>query len=476
MKVLYCASEAVPFAASGGLGDVAGSLPKALCDEGIEVRVVLPLYSQTKEKYGEKLDYITNFNVQLGWRTQYCGVFQLDKDGVIYYFLDNEYYFKRNGLYGHFDDGERFAFFSKAILEMLINIDFCPDIIHTNDWQTALVNLYINVYYRQLPKFYNTKTVFTIHNIQYQGQYGMDINDSILGIPNNYAHQLEYQGCANFMKAAIETADKVTTVSPTYAKEILDPWFSHGLDALLRERQHKLWGILNGIDYVNYNPADDKNIVANFTSGKLKAGKAACKAELRDIYGLDEGDAPIAAVVSRLVEHKGFDLVRNVAEGLVNEGYQLVVLGTGEAQYEDFFSYLAYKYPGKVGVKLAFNPVLARKIYAGSDMFIMPSKSEPCGLSQMIALRYGTVPIVRETGGLKDSVHDSQDGSGNGFTFANYNSGELYDCCMRAYKGYQDKKGWLKLVKRAMKTDCSWKVSAKEYIRMYDNTIKLWHI
>ena len=474
MKVLFCSSEAVPFAASGGLGDVAGSLPTALCEEGVEVRVVMPLYAQTKEKYAEQLEYVTNFNVLLGWRSQYCGLFKLVKDGVVYYFLDNEYYFKRNGLYGHYDDGERFAFFSKAILEMLVNIDFEPDIIHTNDWQTALVNLYINVFYRHMPKFYNIKTVFTIHNIAYQGQYGLDINDAVLGIPREYLHQLEYENCANFMKAAIETADKVTTVSPTYAQEILDPWFSHGLDPLLRERQHKLWGILNGIDYAGYNPKEDKLIVQNFHADAFIKGKAACKAELREIFGLETNDKPIAAVVSRLVEHKGFDLVKNVAEGLVHEGYQLVVLGTGEAQYEDFFSYMAYKYPGQVGVKLAFIPALARKIYAGSDMFIMPSKSEPCGLSQMIALRYGTVPIVRETGGLKDSVHDSQDGFGNGFTFANYNSHELYECCMRAYMGYQNKDGWKQLVKRAMKSDCSWKVSAKEYIRMYENCLQLW--
>ena len=474
MKVLYCASEAVPFAASGGLGDVAGSLPSALYNEGVEVRVVLPLYAQTKEKYADQLEYMTNFNVLLGWRTQYCGLFKMEKDGVVYYFLDNEYYFKRNGLYGHFDDGERFAFFSKAILEMLVNIDFEPDIIHTNDWQTALVNLYINVFYRHMPKFYNIKTVFTIHNIQYQGQYGLDINDAVLGIPQNYLHQLEYENCANFMKAAIENADKVTTVSPTYAQEILDPWFSHGLDPLLRERQGKLWGILNGIDYVGYNPKEDKLIVQNFHADAFIKGKAACKADLREIFGLETNDKPIAAVVSRLVEHKGFDLVRNVAEQLVHDGYQLVVLGTGEAQYEDFFSYMAYKYPGQVGVKLAFIPALARKIYAGSDMFIMPSKSEPCGLSQMIALRYGTVPIVRETGGLKDSVHDSQDGVGNGFTFANYDSRELYECCMRAYNGYQDKDGWKQLVKRAMKSDCSWRVSAKEYIKMYENCLQLW--
>ena len=474
MKVLYCSSEAVPFAASGGLGDVAGSLPAALCEEGVEVRVVMPLYGQTKEKYADQLEYVTNFNVLLGWRTQYCGVFKLEQNGVVYYFLDNEYYFKRKGLYGHYDDGERFAFFSKAILELLVNIDFEPDIIHTNDWQTALVNLYINVFYRHMPKFYNIKTVFTIHNIAYQGQYGLDINDAVLGIPHEYVNQLEYENCANFMKAAIENADKVTTVSPTYAQEILDPWFSHGLDPLLRERQGKLWGILNGIDYVGYNPKEDKLIVQNYHADAFIKGKAACKADLREIFGLETNDKPIAAVVSRLVEHKGFDLVKNVAEQLVHDGYQLVVLGTGEAQYEDFFSYMAYKYPGQVGVKLAFIPALARKIYAGSDIFIMPSKSEPCGLSQMIALRYGTVPIVRETGGLKDSVHDSADGVGNGFTFANYDSRELYDCCMRALAGYQDRDGWRQLVKRAMKSDCSWKVSAKEYIRMYENCLQLW--
>ena len=474
MKVLYCSSEAVPFAASGGLGDVAGSLPKALYDEGVEVRVVMPLYGQIKEKYGNQLEFLKSFDVNLGWRNQYCGVFTLTKDGVVYYFIDNEYYFKRHGLYGHFDDGERFAYFSKAILEMLVNIDFTPDIIHANDWQTALVTLYINIYYRNMPKFYDTKTVLTIHNIQYQGQYGMEMVDNVLGVPHEYAHQLEYEGACNFMKAAIENADKVTTVSPTYASEILDSWFSHGLDPLLRERQHKLWGILNGIDYVSYNPAEDKGIVANFTSDDFAAGKAACKAELRAIFGLEENDRPIAAVVSRLVEHKGFDLVKNVAEQLVNDGYQLVVLGTGETQYEDFFAYLAYKYPGQVGVRLAFIPALARKIYAGSDVFIMPSKSEPCGLSQMIALRYGTVPVVRETGGLKDSVKDSQDGIGNGFTFANYDSRELYDCCMRALIGYQNKEGWAQLVKRAMESDCSWNVSAKEYIRMYENCMNLW--
>ncbi len=474
MKVLYCSSEAVPFAASGGLGDVAGSLPKALNDEKIEVRVVMPLYGQIKDKYGEELEYITNFNVLLGWRVQYCGLFKYEKDGVTYYFLDNEYYFKRHGLYGHFDDGERFAFFSKAILEMLVNIDYEPDIIHTNDWQTALVNIYVNIFYRHIPKFYNVKTVFTIHNIQYQGKYGLDIISDVLGIPDEYAHQLEYEGAANFMKAGIENADKVTTVSPTYAQEILDPWFSHGLDPLLRERQFKLSGILNGIDYEEYNPKTDKLIVKNYTDSAFVRNKSICKEDLRAIFNLEESDAPIAAMVTRLVEHKGLDLVKNIAERLVDNGYQLIVLGNGESQYEDFFNYLAYKYPEKVGVRIGFIPALARKIYAGSDIFIMPSKSEPCGLSQMISLRYGTIPIVRETGGLKDSVKDSMDGKGNGFTFANYDSEELYQCCVRAFESYKDRKGWSALIKRAMKTDCSWKHSAKEYIKMYEECLKLW--
>ncbi|MEG3029007.1 MAG: glycogen synthase GlgA [Oscillospiraceae bacterium] len=474
MKVLYCASEAVPFAASGGLGDVAGSLPKALMAQNVEVRVVMPLYGKIKERYGERLEYVTNFNVMLGWRCQYCGVFSLVQDGVTYYFLDNEYYFKRHGLYGHYDDAERFAFFSKAILEMLVNIDFEPEIIHTNDWQTALVNLYINIYYRHMPKFYGVKTVFTIHNIQYQGKYGIDLIGDVLGVPPTWAHHLEYEETANFMKAAIENADKVTTVSPTYAGEILDPWFSHGLDPILRQRQFKMWGILNGIDYKEYNPKTDKLIVKNFYPEAFVTNKHVCKEDLRSIFNLEDSESPIASMVTRLVEHKGLELVKNVAEGLVAAGYQLVILGSGEKDYEDFFNYLSYKYPGKVGVKIGFDPTLARKIYAGSDMFIMPSKSEPCGLSQMIALRYGTIPIVRETGGLKDSVRDSLDGMGNGFTFSGYDSTQLYDACMRAYAGYSDKAGWKLLVKRAMKTDCSWKNSAKQYIDMYNACLSLW--
>ncbi|MBR5806358.1 MAG: glycogen synthase GlgA [Oscillospiraceae bacterium] len=474
MKILFCSSEVVPFAASGGLGDVAGSLPKSLNAEGQDVRVILPLYGKIKEKYSEDLKFIDSFNVSLGWRNQYCGLFTMEQNGVTYYLLDNEFYFNRPNLYGYGDDGERFAFYSKAILESLLHMDFEPDIIHANDWQSALVTLYINVYYRHIQKFQKIKTVFTIHNIAYQGQYGYNMIADTLGLPQEWAHHAEYNGDTNFMKAAIENADKVTTVSPTYAQEILDPWFAHGLDPILREKQHKLWGILNGIDYESYNPKTDKIIVKNFHADAFIKNKAVCKKELRSLFNLEEDGSPIISMVTRLVGHKGVDIVVQAMQGLIDKGYQVVVLGTGESQYEEFFRDLAARYPGRVGVEIAFIPALSRKIYAGSDMFLMPSKSEPCGLSQMIALRYGTVPIVRETGGLKDSVKDSQDGVGNGFTFANYSADELYGACMRAYEGYQDTKGWRVLVKRAMQSDCSWKNSAKEYIRMYEDTMKLW--
>lgn len=474
MKILFCSSEVVPFAASGGLGDVAGSLPKSLNAEGQDVRVILPLYGKIKEKYSEDLKFIDSFNVSLGWRNQYCGLFTMEQNGVTYYLLDNEFYFNRPNLYGYGDDGERFAFYSKAILESLLHMDFAPDIIHANDWQSALVTLYINVYYRHIQKFQKIKTVFTIHNIAYQGQYGYNMIADTLGLPQEWAHHAEYNGDTNFMKAAIENADKITTVSPTYAQEILDPWFGHGLDPILREKQHKLWGILNGIDYESYNPKTDKIIVKNFHADAFIKNKAVCKKELRSLFNLEEDGSPIISMVTRLVGHKGVDIIVQAMQGIIDKGYQVVVLGTGESQYEEFFRDLAAKYPGRVGVEIAFIPALSRKIYAGSDMFLMPSKSEPCGLSQMIALRYGTIPIVRETGGLKDSVKDSQDGVGNGFTFTNYSADELYGACMRAYEGYQDTKGWRLLVKRAMQSDCSWKNSAKEYIRMYEDTMKLW--
>ena len=348
MKILYAASEAAPFAKSGGLADVAGALPKALVRDGIDARVVMPLYGDLKFK--DTLTYVTNFSVPVGWRSQYCGLFKAERDGVVFYFIDNEYYFKRSGLYGFYDDGERFAFFSRAILEMLFYTDFEPDIINCNDWQTALTPVYLNLYYRHLDKFSRIKTVFTIHNIAYQGKYGLDILEDTCGIGARDAHVVEYDGCANFMKGAIECADKVTTVSPTYAQEILDPWFSHGLDGLLRQKQYKLCGILNGIDVDVFNPATDPDIAKNYDAETFQEGKAVCKEALQDEFGLHKDGSPVMAMVTRLVGHKGVDLVQAIAEGLLQQGIELVILGSGEAQYENFFNELCARNPGRVGV------------------------------------------------------------------------------------------------------------------------------
>ncbi|MEG0617316.1 MAG: glycogen synthase [Oscillospiraceae bacterium] len=474
MKILYCTSEATPFAASGGLGDVAGSLPRAICERKAECRVVMPLYGDTKEKYASELTFVTNFTVPVGWRSQYCGVFELTRDKVKYYFLDNEYYFKRTGLYGFYDDAERFAFFSRACLELLRNVDYKPDLIHCNDWQTALVPVYLNLLYRSVEGFGSVKTVFTIHNIQYQGKYGHEVLEEIVSISKKDAHILEYDDCINFMKGAIECADKVTTVSPSYANEILDPWFSHGLDDFLRKKQYKLCGILNGIGTIEYDPSTDKSIIENYNVDNFYEHKLACKLDLQAEFGLHDWPVPVVGMVTRLVAHKGLDLVRHVAQEIINNGMQLVVLGSGESEYEVFLRDLAARNPGSVGVKIGFIPSLARKVYAGADMFLMPSKSEPCGLSQMVALRYGTIPIVRETGGLRDSIKDSGDGKGNGFTFAGYNGFDMLDACLRAKAGFENRDGWRTLVTRAMNCDCSWNASAKQYVEMYEQVISLW--
>ena len=474
MNVLYCSSEVYPFASSGGLGDVAGSLPKAVCNRNIACKVVLPLYGDIKEEYRLQMKYITNFTVDVAWRQQYCGVFELAYGGVTYYFLDNEYYFKRAGLYGFYDDGERFAFFSRAVLEMLNYIDFAPDLIHTNDWQTALVNVYLNLYYRHVPKFSLMKTVYTIHNIQYQGKYGIDILENTLGIGKKDAHIVEFDGCVNYMKGGIVSADKVTTVSPTYAKEIMDPWFAYGLDKILRQCDDKVSGILNGIDTDVYNPLTDLIIAKNFSAADFKEGKAACKEDLRFIFGLERNAQPVMGMVTRLVSHKGLDLVKHVAEYIVLNGIQLVILGAGEYQYESFFAELAGRYPGRVGFRAGFIPDLARKIYAGSDLFLMPSKQEPCGLAQMVALRYGTVPVVRETGGLADSVKDAGDGTGNGFTFKDYNAHDMLDACLRAKAVFEKEDEWSVLVKRALQCDFSWAASAKLYADLYEKVLQLW--
>ena len=473
MKVLYAASEALPFIASGGLADVAGSLPKALRRRLIGCRVVLPLYNSIKEKFGDSLTFLTSFSVPVAWRRQYCGVFEAKVNGVIYYLLDNQYYFKRDGLYGHYDDAERFAFFSRAILEMIPNIGWKPDIIHCNDWQSALTSVYYSKFYANSPGYENIKTVFTIHNIQYQGVYGKEILEDVIGISYDNSSVLEYDGDVNFMKGAIECSNTVTTVSPTYAKEILDPWYSHGLDTILKERSWKLRGILNGIDTVGYDPETDENIFENYSANDFSKKKIN-KQKLQEMLGLPQKeDTPIIGIVSRLVAHKGLDLIKEILEELLNTtDVQFAVLGSGEWQYETFFKSVAEKYPDKVGLKLGFIPDVARKIYAGSDIFLMPSKSEPCGLSQMVALRYGTIPIVRETGGLKDSITDSGDNEGNGFTFKSYNAHDMLHTIRRAIEGYHNKEGWNILVERAMKCDNRWEKSAGDYIKMYNEILK----
>ncbi len=475
MKVLFVTSECSPFAASGGLGDVSGALPKALVKNNIDCRVVMPLYSEIKPEYRAKMEFLCDFTVSVAWRDQYCGLFKLCADGVTYYFIDNEYYFKRSGLYGYYDDAERFAFFSRAALELLRHTDdnFQPDVIHTNDWQTALVNVYINEFYRQDSRYYGIKTLFTIHNIQYQGKYGMETLSDVVGIDASHSSVLEFGGCINFMKGAIESSDKVNTVSPSYAKEILDPWFAHGLDGLLRDKQYKLCGILNGIDTDVYNPATDPYIAANY-SLRSPAKKALCKKELLEKFSLDDNGSPVIAIVSRLVAHKGIDLVKHVLEYMLLGGMQVVVLGSGDYMYENCFSDFAKRYPNSCGVKIGFIPELARKIYAGADMFLMPSKSEPCGLSQMIALRYGTVPIVRMTGGLSDSISDSGDGVGNGFTFCSYNAHDMLDACLRAKAVYENKTDWAVLVKRALKCNFGWDRAATSYIGLYNEMVTLW--
>ena len=466
MKILYAASEALPYVASGGLADVAGSLPRALVESGADCRVVMPLYGSIRGELRDSLKYITNFFVPVSWRNQYCGVFEGEQNGVKYYLLDNEYYFKRQGIYGHFDDAERFAFFSRAILEMICHIDFMPDVINCNDWQTALVPVYYDLFYRYYMGMENIKTVFTIHNIQYQGKYGMELCEDLLGIPADRRGVLEYDKCCNFMKGAIEASDKVTTVSPTYAREILDPWFSYGLDPVLVPRQYKLTGFLNGIDQDVYNPETDPALPAHF-SAEDKSGKAVCKQELLSEMGLPQGKEPVIGIVTRLVGHKGVDLIKYVFEDMLNIGYKFVVLGSGEKQYEDFFREMAYRHPDRVGVRIGFIPDLAHRIYAGADMFLMPSQSEPCGLAQMVSLRYGTIPIVRETGGLKDSITDCGGPGGNGFTFKTYNAHDMLDATVRARAYYDQRMKWGRLTSYALRQDFSWKRSAELYKGLY---------
>ena len=450
MNVLFAASEARPFVASGGLADVIGALPKALLGTGCDCRVILPLYSAVPEKFRENMEKIGEFKVWLGWRNLYCGLLKTVYNGVTFYFIDNEYYFKREAIYGQFDDGERFAYFSMAVLEAIKNMDFEPEVIHCHDWQTGLIPTFLRLFYSGEEKYSKIKTVFSIHNIQYQGNYDMYFAADVLGIPENRRGFVEYDGRCNYMKAGIDQCDAISTVSPTYAEEIQDPWFAWGMDRLLRERKYKLAGILNGIDTESYDPSTDGEIPATFSKFDL-SGKAKCKEKLQKELGLEvKPDAML------------------VCDRIMEGNVQIAILGSGESAFESFFRYMQEKYPGRISFVCGFIPALARRIYAGSDVFLMPSKSEPCGLAQMIALRYGTIPIVRETGGLKDSIKDLGGIKGNGFTFQTYNADDMLDAIHRAQTLYYKGERWKEAVLNALSCDFSWSRSAHAYTRLYE--------
>ncbi len=471
-KILFVASEAAPFIATGGLAEVVGSLSKALAKDGrYDVRVIIPLYQDIRKEFRKDFKFIGNIFVPLSWRNQYCGIFEYSVDNVTYYFVDNEYYFKRPGCYGYYDDGERFAFFCRSVMEILGFINFYPEVLHCHDWQAALAALYLKTIYCFRPEYQFIRAVFTIHNIEYQGKYSLDILEDLFGISYRYQYLVEYDHCINLMKGAIECCERFTTVSPTYAGEIKDPYYSHGLDGIVRRNEFKLCGILNGIDPDYYDPATDKSLFANYSAEDI-APKAVCKEELQRMLNLPvKPETPIIAMISRLVSHKGLDLVKEVAEQILRQDVQLVILGTGDGSYEAYFSDLARRYQGKVATVITFNSDLSRKIYSGADLFLMPSKSEPCGLSQMIASRYGTVAIVRETGGLKDSIKPYGAG-GNGFTFRDYNAYDMLYVINEALGVYRNREEWQKLVKKAMTTDFTWATSAKYYEALYLDMLK----
>lgn len=471
-RILFVASEARPFIATGGLADVIGSLPQALAkDPKYDIRVVLPLYSDIKQEFRRKMSFLGNIYVPLAWRNQYCGVFTYVDNGVTFYFIDNEYYFKRPGCYGYYDDGERFAFFSRSVMEILPFIGFYPEILHCHDWQAALAAIYLKTIYCKRPEYQFIRALFTIHNIEYQGKYSLDILEDLFGLSNEYVSLLEYNGCINLMKGAIECCEKFSTVSPTYANEIKSAQYAHGLQDIICKNEGKLTGILNGIDVDAYNPETDKALFENYTSNDFK-GKKTCKTELQKMLGLPVKDVPIIAMISRLVSHKGLELVKTVAEDILHEDIQFVLLGTGDTFYEDYFRDLGRHYEGKVSANIAFNGDLSRKIYSGADIFLMPSVSEPCGLSQMIASRYATVPVVRETGGLFDSIKPYGAG-GNGFTFASCNPYDMLYVIHEALEVYKNSDAWKALMERAATTDFSWLHSAEEYKKLYEATLAI---
>lgn len=472
-KVLFVASEARPFIATGGLADVIGSLPQALAkDPTYDIRVVLPLYSDIKPEMRRTLSFLGNIYVPLAWRNQYCGIFCCKQDGVTFYFLDNEYYFKRSGCYGYYDDGERFAFFSRGVLEFLPFIEFYPDVLHCHDWQSALCAIYLKTLYAKRPEYQFIRALFTIHNIEYQGKYSLDILGDLFGIPDEYRYLVEYDGCINLMKGAIECSERFSTVSPTYAKEIMTAQYAHGLQDIICKNQGKLTGVLNGIDVLSYDPTTDSALFKNYSPDDV-TGKAVCKSELQKMLGLPVKDVPMIAMITRLVSHKGIELVKTVAEDILHEDVQFVLLGTGDSAYEAYFKDLGKRYEGKVSANIAFNGDLSRKIYSGADIFLMPSISEPCGLSQMIASRYATVPLVRETGGLYDSIKPYGNG-GNGFTFASCNAYDMLYVIHEALDVYKNKEKWIALMNKVATTDFSWNRSAEEYKKLYDDTLSAW--
>ncbi len=472
MKLLFASSEGAPFIKTGGLGDVAYALPRALSErEDMEVTVVLPYYAAVKNKFASEMKFVCNFGVPLSWRNAYCGVFRTQCGKVTYYFIDNEYYFLRSSAYGDFDDGERFAFFSKAILEMLQHIDYYPDVIHLNDWQTALIPVFLKAHYSHLEMYRKIKTVFTIHNIEYQGKMPYTFCDEVLGLSAEYRQYLQYGDCLNFMVSAIKLADKVTTVSQTYAEEIKDAFFAHGLQYVINDYSWKVSGIVNGIDMESFDPETVKSIV-NFSVDVLSGKKENKLALQRELNLPENPDVPVIGMVTRLVSHKGLDLVEYIFEEMMRREIQVVLLGTGDRRFEDFFRFMQWKYPSKVSANLKFDPALSNKIYASSDLFLMPSKSEPCGLAQMISMRFGTVPIVRETGGLKDTVipYNPQTGEGRGFTFVTYNAHDMLSAIDRAIDMYyNDKESFAKVQHNGMVSDFSWAASAQKYVDLYQN-------
>ena len=475
MQIVFASAECAPFVKTGGLGDVAGSLPAALVRAGAEVIVMVPKYATIKDEYKAQMEHFSDFYVSLGWRNEYCGLEKLERDGVTYMFIDNERYFARDYPYGFFDDGERFAFFSKAVTESLQHLPegFECDILHCNDWQTALAPVFLREFYQGLPLYDRVKTVFSIHNVAFQGQFSDTVMEDILGVAHipAAASQLRCDACSiNYMLGALRYADAITTVSPTYANEIQTPEFGEGLDGVLRERSYALQGILNGIDVAGFDPATDKRIAANYTV-EDRSGKAVCKAKLQEELGLEvRDDRPLMVMVTRLTRQKGLDLVMYALDRILTGGVQVAVLGTGDRDYEDGLRYFQDKYPGTMAARIEFDPALSQRMYAAADMFLMPSKFEPCGLSQIIAMRYGTLPIVRETGGLKDTVipYNEFTGEGTGFSFSNFNGDEMGDAVFRAARLFWDNRdAWNQLVTQAMSQDFSWTRSADKYLDLY---------